>query len=104
LSGSGSTTAAFTELASPLLHAVRLSLNSVVAASAQSSNSSTTTATASKSLVPGTPAAPAVDSSAIAQFVNGGGQFNLAAAVPAYSFITTTGSFSALFLAAPRVG
>ena len=94
LTGSGTAGAAYTELASPLLHAIRLSLNTVLATSENNDDDSSGNGEANTG----------GDETELTRFLNGGGQVNVGAALPAYSFGTRNGAFSFLALLAPRVG
>jgi hypothetical protein len=109
ITGSGNSGASFTELASPLLHAVRLSVNTVVATAKESDASSAASAgtggSASRAPNGAAPAAASPPSeTAVERFANGGGLLNLAFAWPALHYGTETGSFDYMVLLVPRIG
>ncbi len=99
ISGSTETGATFTEISSRFLHAVRLSFNTVIAAAKDSTPAAAGTPAATPA-----PAPPAKSESAIARFLNGGGLFNIAAALPAYHIAQPNGVVDFIVLLAPRVG
>lgn len=93
--GSASGGIAFTELGSPILHALRVSINAVVAASEEKEDTAGGDAAAE----------PTEQSDAtLSRFVNGGGLVNLGFALPAAIISVPEGQFSAMVLLAPRVG
>ena len=117
VAGNGSSSSAFTEVASPLLHAIRLSFNAVVATGSEKGSSSQQSSSGSGSTksrvssptaqAPSDSAAPtanAGDPSSLTQFVNGGGQFNLGAAWPLVFEGASNSALSGMLLIAPRVG
>jgi hypothetical protein len=94
-------TAAFTELASPLLNGVRLSLSSVVAAGKSSNANAQGASTAAGAAAA---AATTGDESAVSQFLSGGGQANIGAAWPLLARRWEQGDVASIFFIAPRVG
>jgi hypothetical protein len=91
---SSTSASAMMEIAAPLLHFLRLSLNTTVAAHSDAQSSTAPSATEPN---------PS-DATALTQFLTGGGQFNLAAAVPVVSFQHRQAAASALLLFSPRLG
>jgi hypothetical protein len=94
VTGGGTTGAAFTELASPLLHAVRLSLSTVFASSNETPAAPTT---------PPAPAPVTGDATELTRFLSGGGQLNVGGAWPILFGRTSTGSIGGMLLFAPRL-
>ncbi|MGH7616477.1 MAG: hypothetical protein ACREPM_04555 [Gemmatimonadaceae bacterium] len=92
---SSTSASAMTEIAAPLLHFIRLSFNTTVAAHGDTSAATSTASTA---------AAPAPNTTALTQFLTGGGQFNLSGAVPILSLQHRQAAASGLLLFTPRVG
>jgi hypothetical protein len=95
LTGSKSAGAAFTELTSPLLHAFRLSLNTVIASKTEDEDDVE---------VPEDPDDGNGNETELTRFLNGGGQLNIAGAMPVFHFGRRSGSATVLMLFAPRVG
>jgi hypothetical protein len=100
VSGTSRSGAAFTELASPFLHAVRVSVNAVLSAEKEEG--------AAEGPADGQAGAAQAEEptseSTINRFVNGGGLLNVAFAWPAAHFNVPNGAFSAMVLAVPRFG
>ncbi len=102
LTGNGSAGAAFTELAAPLLHAVRLSLNTVLSSSNKTAEKST--ASASRTGAAAAETETTGDETELTRFLNGGGQLNIGASLPLLFTGRRDGAISLMVLAAPRVG
>lgn len=90
--------AAYTELASPILHAVRLSINAVI------SGGQSEAAAATATPVPTAVASPASDKETVNRFLTGGGVVNLSAAWPFMHVGRENQAFDVTALVAPRVG
>ncbi|HET7459388.1 MAG TPA: hypothetical protein VFJ74_17180 [Gemmatimonadaceae bacterium] len=112
VSGSGQEGAAFTELASPFLHAFRVSANSVLSAAssggAQASGGtnggSAATARRARGNAAANETAETGDDKAVNRFLNGGGLFNVGFALPLMHWGAENGAGDALLLLAPRFG
>lgn len=92
-SASGGT--AYTELASPLLHAVRVSVSAIVAADEDETDSDDGDTA---------PDAPEANDAALSRFVTGGGLVNIGFALPAFVFKVPDEKFTTMLLLAPRFG
>lgn len=93
--------ASFTEIASPFLHALRVSVNAVLA----TDKSDESTAEAPPAAAAAASAAEEEPSkTAITRFVNGGGLINLGFAYPAAYIAAPNGALSMMVLAVPRFG
>jgi hypothetical protein len=108
VSGGGNNGAAHTELASPLLHAIRVSLNAIVAGAKESSPSPASAiigARAAGRLYAADDASgsPPSSETALTRFVDGGGLFNLALAWPAWHKGASNGAIDGMLLVAPRI-
>jgi hypothetical protein len=102
VSGGAGGGASFTEIASPFLHAWRVSVNAVLAAEKKEETTSETPTDASTA---GATAAETPPSdAAITRFVNGGGLVNLSFALPAAYVAVPNGALSAMVLMVPRFG
>ena len=88
---------AYTEIAAPLLHAVRTSLSAVVSASDVKNNTSA-------GGTPGSPASRLDSTGAIQRLLTAGGQVNLALALPLFHGALAHNAASLTLLAVPRVG
>jgi hypothetical protein len=93
---SNTSASSMTEVASPLLHFIRLSLNITLATTSDTSAKKSTAAPPTTDQSPNT--------SALAQFLTGGGLFNIAAAIPLVSLQQRQAGASALLLLTPRAG
>jgi hypothetical protein len=97
--------AAFSELAAPFLHAVRVSINAVVAAGGgdKTTDDGTTSGTGGEGQT-GDEAPAGADPPTVGRFVNGGGTLNVAFAFPLAHVGFPRDAFDAMVLFAPRVG
>jgi len=102
ISGNGQQGAAFTELASPFLHPIRVSVNSVLASGADEAESDDTPGT-SQAAPDGADDSNASES-AVTRFLNGGGLVNVGFAWPAIHAALPNEAASVMVLLAPRFG
>jgi hypothetical protein len=93
IAGTGSQGVAYTELASPLLHFVRISVNGVLAAAKEHGSDSAAETAESGS-----------DEATVMRFINGGGVMNIAAAAPVLYLSAWHGKSALMLLAHPRIG
>lgn len=93
VAGTGGQGVAYTELASPFLHFVRISVNTVLAATEEQAEAS---AAAQND--------PGPDEAAMMRFVNGGGLVNIAFSTPLYHRSLAENKLSMMVLAHPRFG
>jgi hypothetical protein len=93
VAGTGGQGVAYTELASPIMHFVRISVNTVLAAAEKDAEGP---ATAEDEAGP--------DEAAIMRFVNGGGLLNVAFSAPLFHLSLAEDKASILLLAHPRFG
>ncbi|MEO7455244.1 MAG: hypothetical protein ABIY52_03225 [Gemmatimonadaceae bacterium] len=108
VSGSGDKGATFTEITSRFLHPIRISINAVLAATKDTAKSASIAsgsgAQTSKGALGSAVAKDSTSASTVTRFLNGGGLFNVAAALPWLHYGTSSGAADVVALVAARVG
>jgi hypothetical protein len=106
ISGNGDKGAAFTEIASPFLHFLRVSFNTVLSVEKKENAAPTgaTPGTTQSTQASTTKASEPPSVAAINRFVNGGGLFNVAFAWPAAHVGLENGVADGILLIVPRFG